>query len=304
MSVAGPGFPEPVFVGGVGRSGTHVMGRLLAAHPRYHLIRTEARFHASPGGLPDLLAGRTDLAAFLDRMRGPWWKRGIGQRQGLQRLGERAAFDAALAEFERGFDDDPWEAGRRLVRALLDPPAHRDGKPAWVEVTGGVIEHAATLLRLFPAARFVNTVRDGRAVVAGTLRKVDLTDDPMQALDKWESMVRDSDRAMRAGPSEAFLVVDLEDLAARDRERSYRRIVEFLEISDDEPMRRYFDRRVSAERAHVERWRERMAPQDARRVDRRYRRAVRRLRREGIEWIPEPEERELRLGPVRVPLGR
>ena len=299
----GESYPEPIFVGGVGRSGTHAMGRLVAAHPRYHLIRTEARFHASPGGLPDLLEGRVEMAPFLARMRGNWWKRGYGQGQGLQRLVDEQQREVALRAFEREFEEDPWEASRRLIRALLDPPAERDGKPSWVEVTGQAIEQAALLLRLLPRARFINMVRDGRAVVAGMLKKVNMTDDPMQALAKWESMVRSSHAAMSAVPSEAILIVQLDDLTALDRERSFERVVEFLEVDDDAPLRKYFNRRISAEAANVGRWRLRMAPQDARRVDRRYRKVVRALHRDGVWWAPEPEDEGIRIGPVRIPIS-
>ena len=38
MSEPARDFPEPVFVGGSARSGTHAIGRLLNSHPRYHLI--------------------------------------------------------------------------------------------------------------------------------------------------------------------------------------------------------------------------------------------------------------------------
>lgn len=299
----GESYPGPIFVGGVGRSGTHAMGRLVAAHPRYHLIRTEARFHASPGGLPDLLEGRAEMAPFLARMRGKWWKRGYGQGQGLQRLVDEEQREAALRAFEREFEGDPWEASRRLIGALLDPPAERDGKPSWVEVTGQAIEQASLLLRLLPRARFINMVRDGRAVVAGMLKKVNMTDDPMQALAKWESMVRSSHAAMSAVPSDAILIVQLDDLTALDRERSFERVVEFLEVDDDAPLRKYFNRRISAEAANVGRWRLRMAPQDARRVDRRYRKVVRALRRDGVWWAPEPEDEGIRIGPVRIPIS-
>jgi hypothetical protein len=277
------------------------MGRLVAAHPRYHLIRTEARFHAVPGGLPDLIAGRVEMAHFLERFDGPWWKRGPGQGQGLQRVAEREVVERALAEFQATFDDDPWEASRRLVRAVLDPAAAREGKPAWVEVTGWTIGNAPTLHRLFPGAKFINMVRDGRAVVAGTLRKTNLTDDPMEALRNWEEMVRASDAGIRLVPEEAVLVVSLDDLVARDRRNSRRRLVHFLELEDGRPVRRYFRRKISADAAHVGRWRERMPPPDARRVDRRYRRLVRKLRREGVSWVPMPEDGALRLGPLRLP---
>ena len=280
---------EPIFVGGVGRSGTHPMGRLIAADPHYHWIRTEVRFHASAGGLPDLCRDRTRMDRFLARMRRHWYKRGARQKQGLQRIVDAPEFEAALAEFQAGFEDDRIAASRRLVRRLLDPAAAADGKPAWVEITGEVVEEAPFLLELFPAAKFVNMIRDGRAVVAGTLRKVDLTDDPAKALAKWERMVRAADVAIRAVPDDRILTVQLEDLTARDRERQFARLVDFLALEDPAPMRAYFDAEISADRAHFGKWRERVAPADARWIDRRYRRLVKRMQRQGIDWVPALE---------------
>jgi Sulfotransferase family len=288
VSAAESQFPEPIFVGGVGRSGTHVMGRLIDAGPRYHWIPTEVRFHAWRGGLPDLVAGDTSMDAFLEKMRSRWYVRGANRRNGLKRVATPAELEAALAEFTPAFEADRIAASRRLVRRLLDPAAERAGKEAWVEITGPVIEFAPFLLGLFPQAKFINMVRDGRAVVAGTLKKVDLTDDPMQALAKWEEMVSAAGAALRALPEGRAITFHLDDLTAHDRERTFARLVDFLEISDPAPMWEYFDREISAERAHVGAWRQRMAPADARKVDRRYRRALRKLQREGVDWAPAP----------------
>ena len=281
-------FPHPIFVGGVGRSGTHVMARLIGSGPRYHRVRTEARFHAWDGGLPDLCRGTTTLAEFLGRMRGPWWQRGANQRQGISRILDRPAFDAALTRFEERFPAEPMGASRDLVSDLLDPEARERGKPAWVEATGATIEHAPFLLELFPQARFVNMVRDGRAVVAGTLKKVNLTDEPSRALDRWEAMIRAAEASRRRLGDERVLSVFLEALAAHDRDATFERLVRFLELDDPAPMRAWFDSEISAERAHVGAWRERMAPADARWTERHYRRLVRRLRRRGITWVRDP----------------
>lgn len=286
---ASPGqLPEPIFVGGVGRSGTHVMAKLLDQHPRFHRVRTEARFHSSPHGLADLDAGRTTLEEFGRRMRGHWWLRGANARQGLSRVVERETFDAALASFEAGYEAEPRAAARTLIDSLLAPGAEQAGKPAWVEITGHNVEAAAYLLELYPRARFINMVRDGRAVVAATLKKPDLTDEPRRALSRWEHMIRAADGAFRALPDGAMLNVWLDDLTAHDRERTLDAVLEHCRIDDPEPIREWFGREVSAERAHVGGWRERMAPADVRWVDRRYRRLVGRMRRDGITWAPEP----------------
>ena len=67
------------------------------------------------------------------------------------------------------------------------------------------------------------------------------------------------------------LTIDLDQLTALDRDRQFTRLVEFLEIDDPSAMRAHFDREISAERAHVGAWRERLAPADVRWVNRRYR---------------------------------
>jgi hypothetical protein len=304
VTSSGDTFPEPIFVGGSARSGTHAVGRLIAAHPRYHLIATEARFHCFKEGLPDLLAGRVELDRFLELFRGHWWRRGFRNAQGLHRIAGRARRERALERFEREFATDPWAASRALVDAILGAAAERDGKPSWVEVSGWNVQSAPTLCRLFPNAKFINMVRDGRAVVAGHLKKKSLTDDPLEALTHWQRRIRSAHAALRELPPERALVIELEELVAGDRERAYRRLVEFLEVADDAPIRRYFDTEISAEAAHHGRWRERLPPPDARRIDRHYRRLVRQLRREGVSWVPAPEDEGLALGPLRIRLPR
>jgi hypothetical protein len=299
-----PDFPHPVFIGGFGRSGTHAIGPLVGADPRYHLIETEVRLHAVRGALPDLLDGAIDMDAFVASCWEKWWLRGFKRPQGVQRLMSREAFEAALGELREGFEEDRWEASRRFVRAIMDPAAERAGKPAWVELTGRSVVYAPTLVRLFPRAKFINIVRDGRAIAGGHVKKVDMTDDPLEALKGWEAMVRASHAGMSAVPPEAVLQIQLDDLVDRDREATFQRVVEFLEVPDPEPMRRYFDRRITAGKAHVGKWRERMPPPEARRIDRHYRRMVRALHRDGVWWAPEPEPRELRLGGRRLAISR
>jgi hypothetical protein len=288
MAEPDSGAPRPIFVGGSARSGTHAVGRLLDAHPRYHLIEVEARFHSARGGLCDVLEGRTTPDAFVERCLGEGWRHGVRRRHGLRQITNRRALKTALQRFRERFDDDRWEAGRRLVHDVLDPSAERAGKPRWVDVTGQNIQSAPTLHRLLPEARFIHMVRDGRAATAAILRKRGMTDDLPQAFKHWVKRVRRSHAAIRRLPEGVVLTIMLDDLAAHDRDGTYARLVRFLELEDDGPMREYFEREISAERAHVGTWDERIAPADARWVDRRYRRVVRRQHPNGITWIPDP----------------
>jgi hypothetical protein len=281
-------FPAPVFVGGSARSGTHAIGRLISADPRYHLV-WESRFHCAAGGLTDLLAGATDLDTFCERVLGYWWQRGLRRDAGLHRVIGRQALEEAVRGFRAAYAGDPHEATRAFVHAVLDPSARAAGKPSWVDISGPNVPSAAPLHDLFGSARFIHMIRDGRAVTAAILRKRDMSDDREQAFAHWLRRVERSHRALEALPPGAAITISLEDLAAHDREESFRRVIEFLEIDDPGPMRDYFDREIRPERAHIGEWRERVSPADARWIERRYRRAARRLRREGVTWLPGSE---------------
>ena len=293
MSGPEPDFPHPVFIGGFGRSGTHAIGPIVGADPRYHLVETEVRFHAVKGGLPDVLAGTLEPEQFVENCWEKFWMRGFKRPQGVHRLISSEDFERALAEFLAEFGDDEWEASRRLIRAVCDPTAERADKPAWCELTGRSVVYAPTLLRLFPEARFLNIVRDGRAIAGGHVKKIDMTDEPLEALEKWDRMIRASHVGMNAVPSRHVLKVKLDDLVYHDRGGTLQRVADFLEIEDPGPMRELFDRKITPRKAHVGKWRTRMPPQEARKVDRRYRRMVREFRRDGIDWVPDPEPREL-----------
>ena len=54
-------FPaELVFIGGTGRSGTHILSYLLDRHSRFRGVPIECRFHCNPKGLADVVRGKTE----------------------------------------------------------------------------------------------------------------------------------------------------------------------------------------------------------------------------------------------------
>src|SRR3954465_10433695 len=67
--------PPPVlFVAGTGRSGTHVLAKLLGKHSKMALVPGEGRFHVEASGYPGPLAGGLAKKQFLRRLRGFWWR--------------------------------------------------------------------------------------------------------------------------------------------------------------------------------------------------------------------------------------
>ena len=221
-----------VFIGGTGRSGTHVLARLLDRHPRFAGVPIESRFHCNKRGMPDLLGGRVTLAAFVEKLRDFWWHRVRvdGQPRGLYNLLTRRQFDAAVERFEPAYPPDPVGACRRLFVELLWPLATEEGKPGLVEMSSHNVREAQTLRRLFPQARFVHTVRDGRDAASSVATKTWGPDSIVKGIDWWADRLRAIEAGVRGeedgaayalGPEQLF-VVALDDLVWGDREARLR----------------------------------------------------------------------------------
>jgi hypothetical protein len=286
---------DHVFVGGTGRSGTHVLARLLGHHSRYRDVEIEARFHCNPRGFPDLLAGRVTRDQFVRKLRRFWWHRikagepfpallpnlPLGREErGLFKVVPRERFEAAVGTFEGAFDSDPHRACRALFDDLLTPLAAEAGKPGLVEMSSDNVAQGPSLVEVFPDARLIHTLRDGRdagASKAGKRQKREHPRDGLEGLAWWEERLRRIDAAARRLPPERLLTISLDELAYGDRDGTYRRLLEFLELDDEPGIRAYFDRHVTAENAHRERWRTGLSDEDQEELRRRYEETLERL---------------------------
>jgi hypothetical protein len=283
---------EPiVFIGGTGRSGTHVLGRLLGRHVRYAAIPIEARFHCNKRGIPDLLGGRVTLAGFTEKLRDFWWHRVRvdDQPRGLYNLLTRRQFDRAVEAFERGYHGDPIAACRRLFRDLLFPLAEEEGKPGLAEMSSHNIREAQTLRRLFPQARFIHAIRDGRDAASSVTTKTWGPERVAAGIDWWADRLRaieegirgEEDGAAFSLPPDRLHVVVLDDLVEGERDAAYARLAAFVgDGADDAGMRQFFEREMSPANAHLSRWREGLGRWGRLRVERKYERTLAALERE------------------------
>ena len=288
--------PKLVFVGGTGRSGTHAIAHLLGRHSALADVPIEARFHCNKRGMPDLLEGRISLAGYLAKLRGFWWHRVRvdGHPRGLYNLSRRRQFDHACERFEAAYPEDPIDACRGLVLDLLGPVAERAGKPGLVEMSSHNVRQAQTLLRLFPDARVIHALRDGRDAAASVSGKTWGPDNVAASIDWWAERLRAIEHGVRGeedgaaygiGP-DRFRVVMLDELVGATGERTYRDLLEFLGLEDEAPIRELFERSMTPEAAHVGRWRRELGVVGRRRVARRYRRTIDALEAEGNHAAP------------------
>lgn len=313
----------PLFVGGTGRSGSTVVGYLLGAHPQiWATMPREIRFVTDRGGLLDLTYGvgtRVDLPApgygspmrqlqwlrarilrrnsngiattptrFARQLQGEWWERRSpeGEARGLHRGVERDALEEAVSHFLDAFPNGAEPAARALVNEILDPPARRASRDTWADTTPQNAENAHRIVRLFPQAKVVHVIRDGRDTCASVLRKQWGPNDWFTALEWWRAGAMKAHASMRQVGNRNGHTVQLEALVERDRQSTLRALFDFLERDVTESVQQYFDDRVRADRAHFGRWADEV-PADLRaRVNRRYEQIWRELRDEGYELTP------------------
>ncbi len=298
--------PSPlIFVGGTGRSGTHIVAELIGRHPSLHAIPIECRFHANPKGLSEVVTGAATPADFSTKLRRYWWHRvrvgekalvrarwrarGEGKERGLHKILGKDVFDAAARRFEdatAGIEDgtrpEVVAASRALFFDLLGPL--REGKPGLVEMSCFTIASAQGLERIFPEARFVHSVRDGRDSGSSKVSKAQKSHHPSDAatgVEWWEGRLALAERGYRSLSDPAKLhAVCLDELVWGDREASYAGLSSFLGLGEDTSMRAFFDEEMNAQNAHRERWRDGLDEARQQAVVTRYEAALDRIERE------------------------
>ena len=279
-----------VFVGGTGRSGTHIIGKLLGRSADLALVPVECRFHVEPRGFPGLLSGEVSKRRFMRRMRGFWWKGFQGtRRRGMHKFIERDRYDAALEAFSDRFDSEPEEACRRLFYDLLWFRAERKGAKGIVEQSTDVVAAAPTLVRLFPEARFFHVVRDGRDASASRVSQTNRIIYPRtrkQGIVWWEQRMSRIAAGIEAIPPERVLEVSIDELVASKFAGALRPLTDFAGIAPGYRVRRYYKSRMDAERANQGRWRRDLTVCDAKAIDELYAAALDRLEAAGSTAVP------------------
>jgi len=267
-----PAYPFP-FVVGVGRSGTTLLRTILDAHRDLAVVH-ESRFvgwmaqnrgrygsngtFSSERFLADLLDERSAIPSRLDA----WF---IEPEQIRAAVGRAAPRDLGEA-----------------IRALYGSYAAHHGKARYADKTPGYIGSIQALSEVFPEARFIHLVRDGRDVALSML-DVDFGGvNVPHAAWLWSGRVRAAQRAGHALGPARYLVVRYEDLVGEPAQ-VVRAICSFLELEFDTAMLHYFEApdRISAglggqhHHEHIKLppttglrdWRTQMQPSDVRRFE-------------------------------------
>ncbi len=147
-----PAITAQVFIGGCSRSGTTLLGAMLGRHPAV-ITTPESHFkyrvYREMGG--EIEAG--DLGRVLEAVIKHWrfriWELEVDSSEILREL-DRPGYAALLC---------------RLVERYAIRTGANEAR-IWVDHTPENATYATTLLEIFPEARFLHIVRDGRGVAA------------------------------------------------------------------------------------------------------------------------------------------
>jgi hypothetical protein len=257
---------RPLFVGGCPRSGTTMLQVMLDLHPELgvpqetNFIRQLWWQRASFGDLADPAnrrrAARWILSGDDHRARRLRRRHELTRRHAVRRIAAAGPTIGSIVE-----------AALRL---------HAGSKPRWGDKRPAYSGFIGPLLAMFPDAQYVNLVRDPRGAVASQL---EMGWDPAEvavpaAIARWEGAIARTDEAARRLCPDQLLDVRYEDLVD-DPAAELERILGFAQL----PAGAAVGTMVSGERhgrfgrAHalvaepvtsssVERWRERLSPQE------------------------------------------
>ncbi len=307
---AAPDLERPVFVCGVGRSGTTLLQCMLDASPEL-CMTPETHFfrrYVVPGDLRRRLeaAGPAAFAAHL-----------AGDLDFA-----RSGLDAELLlapDARRARAGRPWSLARTYAR-LLGACAARAGKPRAGDKDPRLLDHLAPLHAARPQARVVHVVRDPRDVVLSRTRAAWSAGRPwwLHALlgAEQERRGREAGRRLFGG---AYLELAYEELLARP-EAALRRVCAHVGIAFDPAMLAFGERaqrlvdarELSWKRevfgpllaSNAGKWRSELAPARARWVEALWSEPFRAGGRAARGDDPRPAGAARLLAPAAAPLAR
>lgn len=212
----------PIFVGS-GRSGTTLLRTIFDAHPQL-AVANEPQFMGT--------AARQRKRLEADGFDSDEFLRLVFGNPNYGKLGlDRSAVESSVANAAPRSAADG-------VRAVFAVFASREGKPLYGDKTPGYVVQIPELADMFPEARFVHLIRDGRNVALSYIERPWGPSTVGEAAMYWRSRVSRGRKAGKALGSGRYLEVSYEDLV-NDPETVVRQICEFLSLEFEPAMLQY-----------------------------------------------------------------
>ncbi len=264
-----PNFNDVILVGGTGRSGTTIVGKLLSRHSQVKLSKpAEIKFLTSGNGLLDLvqnprfsrngkplLGKHRNLIRFEKGLFGKWWERS-GKKGGVTGLKvgiDQQSLHEIFSELQSSLGEDRALASAKFFRAFVDYQLQGTENSYWIDTTPPNLMRADEISRLLPQVRFIHMIRDGRDVASSVVREPWGPNNHFAALEWWRERLLKIIKATEAIPDQVKHIW-LEDLVTDNREQTLNELLNFLGLDPDEKLTAYFIREVVVDSANIARW--------------------------------------------------
>ena len=299
----------PVFSGGTGRSGTTVIANALHRHPDFHSsMPREIRYLTDRAGLLDLnfgrplafestakelrnrlllntylLFGKSKKEIFKKRMHQQWWSQmgKSGNPRGLVQAISLDQLDEAFDSFDRMSSKDFLTASQNLFFDLSRAQLKGKTLRYFADSTPLNIQSADRISALLPGSLFINMVRDGRDVALSVSKEKWGPNTPEAALEWWKGRIEKSFLALKKIPQENHITIRLEDFIVREREATYAKVLHFLQLPENEKLRKYYEEFLTQEKMSQGNWKTEVKNPTA--FHRRYVKILDELLAQGIE---------------------
>jgi len=303
-----PGF-TPLFTGGSGRSGTTILINLLNKHPQVHAsLPREIKYLTSRFGLVDLnfgrpfryeedlkgvrnnlaanvfdLLGKKKLDHFLTYLNNTWWSE-IGKKgkaRGLVQGISKAQLSTAIENFEKYYSVDKMRASRAFFYEISNAQISKPAIKYFADSTPVNLMQSDLIYKIFPSAKFINIIRDGRDVALSVSKEKWGPNDPYKALDWWANRIKVANQSLKKVRDSDQIQLRLEDLIVNNRKAEYEKILSFLEIDDHDLTREYFETQMLPEQMSKGTWQQQVKDPDL--FNKKYESILKNLKSKGIE---------------------
>lgn len=211
----------PFFIVGAARSGTTLFAMMLNSHSRI-AIPYESHF------IPDYYRRRESLGDL---------KNNANDRINLV---NSILAEPFVARWDKRVEPGDVDTGKctsleETIDQIYTAYARKHSKPTWGDKTPAHISEIHILNRMFPSAKFIHIIRDGRDVALSFIKRSWGISDFMTALTDWEQKVDCARKVLCMLPETQRMDLRFEDLVSSP-EAEIRRVTDFLGIDFEERM--------------------------------------------------------------------
>lgn len=288
-------FSDVIFTGGSGRSGTTIVGKMLGRHPDVQIaIPLEIKFLTSGNGLLDLVENRRfhrndkplikkdgNYRKFEKSILDKWWIRDLkaNGKTGLHLGIEREQLEELLSQLRVDLGTDRERASGEFFRKFVNLQLAQQNRSRWVDTTPTNLMRSSAISKLLPGSKFIHMLRDGRDVACSVVREKWGPNEHFEALEWWrDRLLTVLDESKKN--SSSILHVWLEELIHYERDQTFQRIIDFVELSESAKMYSYFNEEMQPKSAHSQRWKSEI--QDTKKFSARYEEILEELVSKGL----------------------